>query len=244
MHVPPPEQTDDQSPNGIHDEIPHFVGQCRGITEHRLLHVHAEELIHRELEYLPDCAHCDGKQKGEQRHEPWPHLQVDSVAGVQHVNQQASENTWQKPREGVQRDVPPPEAVILTSDFPEKDRCEDNSHRRYLVFGRNLQSDAAGECRGQKHHENDGQRQRRSQPLTFVDREHQTDTHHHLQATEHPPSDSLGAVGWVRKMVGWLSHTVAREYVSPSREVACRARVRRDDDTSRSDSTLPITSKA
>lgn len=77
-------------PQTVHDQIPHGISQARRIVAHRLLHVHAEYMIHDEFEDFP--WRTGGHGKGKQGHETRPDLHAGSLLLVEDVDQQDAEH--------------------------------------------------------------------------------------------------------------------------------------------------------
>src|SRR3546814_4625656 len=64
--IAPASHADRERADGVDDEIPHCVGEARRVAEHGLLHGQPENLVHRELEYLPKGADRLGEARSEE----------------------------------------------------------------------------------------------------------------------------------------------------------------------------------
>lgn len=189
LHVPPAENADRQGAEGIDEEIPHGVGQAGGIVEHRLLHPRSEQLIHRELEDLPENADRDGEQKREQRDEARAQVQIDALVLVEDVDQQKSANREQQPGRGMQRHVPPPDAFVVAAYLAEEQRREHEYHRQHLKLGRHVHPEAAPECVRQQRHDHDRQHQESGHPLAVIEQQGELHCHDELQQRHHTQAD-------------------------------------------------------
>ena len=117
MHVPPTEAADNDGCQGVDDQVPHGVGQTRGVAEHRLLHVGAEGLVHGEFEDFPKCADGDGEHHRKQGDEAGTHMQVDPLVFVENIDEEKTEQPEQQAGAAMQCQIPPPEPLVVAADL-------------------------------------------------------------------------------------------------------------------------------
>ena len=125
-----------------------------GMYDRVLLHVQCEQLIHRELEELPQ--HADRHREAERgdRQEQRRQVELHPVAAVEQIHQRESDRGGQKSVQRVQRDVPEREQHIERTDLAENLRAEDEQQHDDLQRGRQLHLERdLHERRNQEHHQ-------------------------------------------------------------------------------------------
>lgn len=110
----------DHRAHSIDDQVDHGVGQARRITEHWLLHVHAEEVVHREFKHFPYRSNGKCKAERKERDEPRTHVEINARCFVEHVHKQETEDAQQYAGGRMERDIPPPELAVEFTCFAEK----------------------------------------------------------------------------------------------------------------------------
>ena len=127
LHVHVAGERDRERAECIHNQVPHGVSQAGWVSQKRLLHVHARQFVHRELEDFPQSTDRECKAEREKRDQARPHVQVQPRRFVKKVDQQESEYAQKRPGSRVQREVPPPEPTVEVPCFAEEERSKQPS---------------------------------------------------------------------------------------------------------------------
>src|SRR5690606_5650792 len=148
-------------------------------------------------------AHGDRKQKGKERDEARAHRQLGALVFVEHVHQQKAKNAQQQPGTRMQRDIPPPQAVVIAMDFTQEQGGKNEQNRQNLEFGRDINPESAPQRDRHQGNAADGKQQERMHPMAVIDDEHQLHRHDDMQKNHQITVDTLRPAVQPENLIIW-----------------------------------------